>query len=208
MQRMATATDFSKPAGYEPLMALIGATDLAVERVRTALADAEKAVNGMEPRTLPAAAQGFPALAMTKAAELLGIAEAQYAEFVERGRHVVEQVRSQQTTQDLFAQGRITVSMTKAAVTTARRAAADTASAALTTVSTVRREAGTAAGDTRQSVRQVARDARSSAQRSATTARGRATATRSRAKAAGTSARKTAAAAVDAAEETAKNIGE
>jgi hypothetical protein len=205
---MAIANDIRKSMPDTPLMALIGATDLAVERVRLALAEAEKAVGGVEPRTLPATAQSFPLLAMTKAAELLGLAEAQYAELAERGRQVVEHVRSQQTTQDLLAQGRITVSMTKAAVTTARRAAAETASAARGTISTVRRDAGSAAGDTGESIRRTVRDTRTSAQKSTQTARSGAAATRSRAKAATTSARKTAAAAGDAAEDAAKTLGD
>lgn len=205
---MAIANDIRKSVPDTPLMALIGATDLAVERVRLALAEAEKAVGQVEPRTLPAAAQSFPMLAMTKAAELIGLAEAQYAELAERGRHVVEQVRSQQTTQDLLAQGRITISMTKAAVTTARRAASETASVARGTISSVRRDAGSAAGDTRETVRGAADDARTSARKSADTARKGAASTRSRVKAATTSARKTAAAAGEAAEDVAKTLGD
>ena len=59
---------------------------------------------------------------MARALELAGRAEIGYEGLAERGKVVVERVRSQKATQDLIDQGKVTISRTKAAVTTARKA--------------------------------------------------------------------------------------
>jgi hypothetical protein len=174
---MATQTDTRRPLTVNtPLLALVGATDLTMQRVRAAIADAEKAVG--DPTSLQGSAQHTMALAKVMAER----AEERYAELAAHGKEVLSRIMAQQSTQDLVAQGRVTISRTRAAVTTARKAAAGTASAARDTVSTASRAARvTGAG---------------------------AAETRTRAKAAATSARKTAGAARKAAEDAAESVGE
>jgi heparin binding hemagglutinin HbhA len=168
------------------VLAVVGATDLAVERLRAAVGNAAdvqaKLQESLEPGRLAAVAQRVPAFAVAKALEVAGKAEAGYAEVAKRGNTLVRRVSSQQATQDLLTQGGTTLSRTKAAVTTARGSADETTTAARRTVTSAR---GTA-----------------------TTARKRAAATRTGARAATTSARKTAQKAATAAKATADKVGD
>jgi hypothetical protein len=123
--------------------------------------DVEKAVTGfdakqlqakfaerLDPKALQAAAQQVPALAFARALDVAGRAEAGYESLAERGKVVVERVRSQKATQDLIKQGKVTLSRTKAAVTTARKAVDETANAALGVVKAGRNETAAAANET------------------------------------------------------------
>lgn len=188
-----------------PFQALVGVTDLAVERVRVAVADVEKMVGSFEPRDLQTAAQQLPARAVSSAtqtaAALADRAEATYAELTGRGKDLIERVRSQRATQELIEQSRGTVSLARGAVTTARKAAAETASAAIGVVTQTRAEVQSAAS-------KPAATAVDAGRKTAGTARKGATATRSRTKAASTSARKSAAAARKAAASTAAKVGD
>ena len=188
-----------------PFQALVGVTDLAVERVRVAVADVEKMVGSFEPRDLQTAAQQLPARAVSSAtqtaAALADRAEATYTELTGRGKDLIERVRSQRATQDLIEQSRGTVSLARGAVTTARKAAAETASAAIGVVTQTRTEVKSAAS-------KPAATAVDAGRKTAGTARKGAAVTRSRTKAASTSARKSAAAARKAAASTAAKVGD
>jgi heparin binding hemagglutinin HbhA len=164
---------------------------------------------------VPTAVQQAPALAVSRALEAAGQVETGYAGLAERGKHLVERVRRQKPTQDLIAQGRVTVNQAKAAVTTARKAVDDTAAAARSAVTIGRREAGETATEVEKSVAKTQKvvaqrtsGTRAATRRTATTARTRATATRDAAKATVTSARSTAAKAGEAAEAAAEKTGD
>jgi len=246
-----------------PVLAVVGATDVVVERVRAAAADAQKVQAGLEDalntyqvelrkglqaaqvelgktiqayqvgfepariqakvteavQQLPTQVQHAPALAVSRALEVAGQVESGYAGLAERGKELVERVRRQKPTQDLIAQSRITGSLAKAAVTTARKAVDDTATAARNAVVIGRREAGgtiaaveeqveSSVAKTEQVVEKRTAGTRAAGQRAATTARTRANATKTAAKATVTSARKTAAKAADATEAAAEKIGD
>jgi hypothetical protein len=107
-----------------------------------------KLVERLDPKVLQAAAQQAPALALARALEAAGRAEAGYESLAERGKVVVERVRSQKATQDLIKQGKVTLDRTKAAVTTARKAVDGTAHAALGVVKAGRNETVAAANET------------------------------------------------------------
>lgn len=143
-------------AESRPLRAAVGASDLAVERVREALGDTAAtqakvearvtrvqksigdAVTGfdrqafrakvsevLDPKSLQNAAQHLPGVAVSRAFEVAGRAEARYESFAERGKEVLDRVRAQRATQDLLAQGKDTLGRTKAAVTTVRKVVDD-----------------------------------------------------------------------------------
>lgn len=230
---MALMTDIRKNVTEStPVMAVVGATDYAVERVRAAAANAghlqdevEKTIAALEtvPATLQArvknldakSVQQVPALAVARALEAAGKVEESYEQLAARGKKLIDRVTHQKATQDLLKQGKVTVSRTKAAVTTARKAVDETTSAALGVVHLGRHEAGEAVAEVEKSVAATekvvaarTRRTRVAAQDAATTVRKRAVTTRRAVKGAATSARKTAESAVEAVEETVETIGE
>lgn len=215
-----------------PLLAVVGATDYAVERVRAAAAGAgalqeevEKTLAAIEtvPATLQArvrkldakSVQQAPSWAVSRALEVAGKVEASYEQFAARGKQLIERVGHQRATQNLIKQGKVTISRTKAAVTTARKAVDETRSAALGVVTLGRREAGEAAADIEQSVAATekvvaerTKGTRVAAKRTVTTARKHKVTTRSAVKGAATSARKTVESAVEAAVDAVEQVGE
>ena len=215
-----------------PLLAVVGATDYAVERVRAVAKDAavlqgelEKRVQGLErvPALVeervkafdPRAVRAVPALALARALETAGQMEQSYEKFAVRGREVIERVGRQSATQDLLEQGRATIGRTRAAVTTARKAVDETASAALSAVSLGRKETVAAVADvagsvaaTEKVVGERAAATRAAAGRTVTTARRGASGARTAAKGVVTSTRRTAAKSVDAVEAVAGTAGE
>ncbi len=226
-------------ADSTPVRAAVGATDLAVERVRAAIANAattraevearvakaqedlEKAVAGfdrkafqakvteaLDPKSLQAAAQQVPALAVSRALEVAGKAEARYESLAERGKVLLERMRTQKATEELIHQGKVTLSRTKAAVTTARKAVDETAAAAREAVGIARHDVAETVAETEQAVAGDVEATKAAAKRTATTARKRAAGTRAAAKGAATSARKTADAAAKAAEDAGGKIGD
>jgi heparin binding hemagglutinin HbhA len=106
-----------------PVLAVVGATDLAVERVRTLAARAEQAAASIDSKTLQSTAVQVPALAVSRALEVAGQFESRYEDLAARGKALVQRVQSQRATKDLVTQGKATLSRTKAAVTTARKTA-------------------------------------------------------------------------------------
>jgi hypothetical protein len=233
---MALITDIRKNVTESmPVLAVVGATDFAVGRVRAAAASAanlqaevEKAVSGWE--TLPAqvqaqlakidvkTVQNVPALAVSRAVEAAGRAEKEYEKLAARGKELIERVTEQPATQEFVKQGKVTISRTKAAVTVARKAVDDTTAAARSVVTVGRREAGAvvdaveaevadSVAATEKVVAQRTRVTRSAAKAAATTARKRAASTRTATKGAVTSARKAAEKGVAAAEAAAESVG-
>lgn len=183
-----------------PVYAVMGVTDIAVQTVRAARVE-------LDPKQLSARAQRVPATAVTLTLEAAGRAEEAYDDLAVRGKKLVDRIRRQRPTQDLLAQGRVTLSRGRAAVTTVRRGGTDTRTAARATVTTAKREGADVAADTRTSVRRRTTGTTSAAKRTATTATTRATRTKSAAKSATTSARKTAAAATRATGAAAAKVG-
>jgi hypothetical protein len=128
---------------------------------------------------------------------------------------LLDRVARQQATQDLIKQGKVTLSRTRAAVTTARKAVDDTVDAALSAVNISRHEAAEvidgvadSVAATEKVVEERTRTTRAAAQRAASTARKRAVGTRTVTRGAVTSARKTAEKAVDAAGAAVAEVGD
>ncbi len=159
--------DLSKSIDARPLYAAVGATDLYVEKARTAAARVEEfgvAVRAefdrlvadlqpakVETRTQAAFGQVKDAVVTApEAARAEGTATVEritktYDELAVRGEKLVKRIRNQQSTKDLLAQAEMTVAQAKGAVTTARKAASDVERSAKATVTTARKEAVKAA---------------------------------------------------------------
>lgn len=107
--------------------AVVGVTDLAVERVRNArvAARAELDVKKVSDKV-----QQAPTLAAASAREAAVKVEEAYGELSARGKELVQRLRAQRATQDLLEQGKLAVARTRAAVTTARRGGEDVAETA------------------------------------------------------------------------------
>lgn len=151
-----------------PVYAVVGVTDLAVERLRGARSRAaavrldldvtaiqDRAVKRFEKVTEQA--QQIPAQVRNQSVEVAGKARQTYAGLAVRGEKAVERIRNQKSTKDLFTQAGNTVSLGKGAVTTVRKAAHDTQRAARVTLATGRREAGSVAASVQGDVRATGR---------------------------------------------------
>ena len=231
-----------------PYYAVVGAVDLAVEKVREAGdyagkaqatltsvdADAVRADVVAQYRKVLRDAQDAPAAALSKAIEvaekLSDQAVDQYDALAVRGAELLKRLETQQATQDLVKQYDATVALSKGAVTTAKKAFADTQASAKATVTTLNRQAEKVAGvvgdvvssdvaDAKASVKESAdtvaaaattgaKATTSAAKRTSTTARKSAKATSARTKAANTSARKTATRASKATAAGAEKVGD
>jgi heparin binding hemagglutinin HbhA len=214
---MARVQDLKKTVSEAtPVLAAVGVTDLAVEKVRNAgtqVVSTGRAVSAVDARALQLEltaqveqaarqVQGAPAQLLIRSLELAGKAQEQYDAFATRGEQLVRRIREQRSTKDLLASVDQTVAVGKGAVTTARNAVASTQQSARATFVTGRQEAVKTAGTviktiekdvdtTTDQVTESAKRTRSAARKTATTARRGAAAT-SRAKATNTTARKTA----------------
>jgi heparin binding hemagglutinin HbhA len=200
-----------------PVLAAVGVTDLAIEKVRHARTQAgatRRAVSAVDTRALRVEltaqaekaaeqVQGAPAHLLGRGLQIAGQAQQQYDALAARGEELVRRIREQRSTQDLLAQVDQTVAVGKGAVTTARHAVAATQQSALATFATGRQEvaktADTLVGTIQEDVdtttaqgKESVRRTRSAARKSATTARQGAAASTSRARATSTTARKTA----------------
>lgn len=188
--------------------AVVGATDIAVERVRRASARAAEVRAELEVKKVQDRVQHAPTAAVTKGLEAAGRVEETYADLSARGKKLVERIRNQRATHDLVSQSKVAVSRTKGAVTTVRRGASDTESAAKATVTTARREGAEVGSDVRTTARKGTSGTRASAKRTTTTAKRRTANARSATKAATTSTSKAADAAVKATEAAAQKVGD
>ena len=171
-----------------PVYAALGVTDLAVERLRDARTRAAAVRHDLDITVIQdRAAKRFETVTeqvRSQRAEAAGKARETYTELAVRGEKLVKRVRNQKSTKDLFAQAGSTVSLGKGAVTTVRKAAHDTQRAAIVTLATGRREAGSVASSVQHDVRATGRAATKAPASTPTVVEGT-----------GTAAKKTAAAA-------------
>jgi hypothetical protein len=228
---MALAKDIRKTAtDPTPVYAAVGVTDLAIERVRKASARAAAVrvdldVSALQDKAVKRAekvaeqAQQIPALAVSQTAEIAGKARETYTGLAVRGEKLVKRLRNQKATKDLVAQAGSTISLSKGAVTTVRKAATDTQQAAKATLSTALHEAefvvGAVTGSVRddanataRTVRKSAPAVRLSAKRTATTAKKSADSVTRATKSTATSASSTATKATKAAKTATPKIGD
>jgi len=226
---MSVMEDIRKTVDSTPFFAAVGATDLAVEKVRHARVRADQARAELSADLAPANVQAratkvadqvkeIPAIVINETMVVGGKVVEGYDELALRGKTLVTRLRNQQATKDLVAQADATVAHAKGAVTSARKAAADIERSAKATITTGRREAvkaatvvrGTVAEDAKVAQAEVAgsvKKTRTAAKRTTTTTKKATKRTTTSAKAATTSARKTAAAAEKAVETGAEKIG-
>jgi len=228
---MALVADIRKTVtDTTPVLAAVGLTDLAVEKVRDARTKAVTRRADFDGAALQAKAQkrvtevveqgkDLPALALNRGLELAGKAQEQYETAAARGDRLVKRVRNQKSTKDLLAQAEATFSLGKGAVTTVRKSATDIQRSAKATLTTGRKEAAVAAdtvtgsvvaeaAEAGTAVKQSAARTRTAAKRTATTTKKSAGASRTAAKRTATSARKTAAAAEKATAAGAQKVGD
>ena len=180
-----------------PVFVAVGVTDLAVERLRDARARGAAVRHDLTPSAL----------------------QETYADLAVRGHKLVTRLRNQKSTQDLLAQAGSTVSLGKGAVTTVRRAAAETERSAKATLTTGRHQAEAVrdavvssvkdeADTTAEVAKKSAAATRTSARRTATTAKKSTAAAKRVTKSTATSATRTAAAAAKAAKVATPKIGD
>ena len=227
---MSVMEDIRKTVDSTPFFAAVGATDLAVEKVRHARVRADQARAELSADLAPANVQAratkvadqvkeIPAIVINETMVVGGKVVEGYDELALRGKTLVTRLRNQQATKDLVAQADATVAQAKGAVTSARKAAADIERSAKATITTGRREAvkaatvvrGTVAEDAKVAQAEVAgsvKKTRTAAKRTTTTTKKATKRTTTSAKAATTSARKTAVAAEKAVETGAEKIGD
>ena len=227
---MSVMEDIRKTVDSTPFFAAVGATDLAVEKVRHARVRADQARAELSADLAPANVQAratkvadqvkeIPAIVINETMVVGGKVAEGYDELALRGKTLVTRLRNQQATKDLVAQADATVAQAKGAVTSARKAAADIERSAKATITTGRREAvkaatvvrGTVAEDAKVAQAEVAgsvKKTRTAAKRTTTTTKKATKRTTTSAKAATTSARKTAIAAEKAVEKGAEKIGD
>ena len=208
-----------------PVYAAVGATDLAVERLRAARDRAntraaavrseldiatiqDRAVKRIE--KVSEQAQQIPAQLRGQRVEAAGKARDTYSGLAARGEKLVKRIRNQKSTKDLFAQAGSTVALGRGAVTTVRKAAHDTQQAAIVTLNTGRREAGTVAATIQDTVTKAPTKVATVIEGTGTTAAAKkSVASAERAtKSAATSARKTAAAAAAATKTATTKVGD
>jgi len=210
-----------------PVYAYIGATDLAIEKVREAgmkagesaktrpdvtalLADVQEAA-----AKFVAQAQEAVTEAPTRARELAESLQESYEDLATRGEKLVDRIRNQKATKDLVDQAKSTVAMTEGVVTTAKKAVADVEASAKATLTTGRKEAVKLAEsmtadavETAAEAKEAAKRTRTAAKRATTTTKNRAATTKSATESASTSARKTATATRKAAAAAAEKVGD
>jgi hypothetical protein len=227
---MALVADIRKTViDTTPVFAVVGLTDLAVEKVRDARVKATAVRVDLAPASLQSKAQArvteaaeqaqeLPALALNRGLEIAGKAQETYETVAARGEKLVKRVRTQKSTKDLLAQAEATLSLGKGAVTTVRRSAAEIQRSAKGTLTTGRKQAVVAAdviadsvveeaAEASTAVKQSATRTRTAAKRTATTTKKSAAATKSATKGATTSAKKTATATRKASTAAAKKVG-
>lgn len=150
-----------------PVYAAVGATELALERVREAREQAIKtreqfvkqATQAREDYafdTLSTKAQArvnalvdevveevhaYPSVARERGRSVAARAQKSYEDLATRGADLVKRIREQQSTQDFLSQAESTIALGKGAVTSVRHAAADIERSAKATLTVGRREA-------------------------------------------------------------------
>jgi hypothetical protein len=209
-----------------PLFAVVGATDLAVERAREARLRADKVRSELAPAAVQTRAQvaldeakALPSKALNSGVATVDQVAKGYEDLADRGEKLVTRIKNQKATKDLVAQAETTLALGKGAVTTARKAVLDIRTSALATLTTGRHEAAhvaeividTVAEDAEVAatdIKAAAKRTRTAAKRTNTTATKAAKRTTSSAKATTTSARKTAATTTKATAKAAEKVGD
>jgi heparin binding hemagglutinin HbhA len=209
-----------------PVYAAVGVTDLAVEMLRDARNKAagvrlDREVSALQDNLVKRfekvaeQAQQIPAQVRNQTVEVAGKARDTYSSLAVRGEALVKRIRNQKSTKDLFAQANTTVAFGKGAVTTVRKAAAETQRAALDTLANGRREVGSIASSVQDDVRATGRkvskaasSTRSSAEGTATTVKEGAKSAKGASKGVATSAKKTAASGTAATKNATTKIGD
>ncbi len=222
---MATRTS-TKTTTSSPLLAVVGVTDLAVERAREARLRADRVRSELAPAAVQTRAQvvigeawALPTKALNQGVATVDQVAKGYEDLADRGEKLVTRIRNQKATKDLVAQAETTLALGKGAVTTARKAALDIRTSALATITTGRHEAAhvaeivvdTVAEDAEVAatdIKAAAKRTRTAAKRTNTTATKAAKRTTSSAKATTTSARKTAATTTKATTKAAEKVGD
>lgn len=182
------------------LQAVVGAGDLAVEKLRALQEEFATRLDTFDPkefreragedvRNTPDRFVEMSAKGQAALADALSNAFGTYGNLATRGREVVERIRTQQATEDLRRQAGSTASQAKATSTTARKAAGSTARSA------------------RSSAAKTGSTARSATGSTASTARSSASRTKTSAKATTTSAKRTASTAKKATTAAAGKVG-
>ena len=214
-RHMSVIEDLKKTVDTTPFFAAVGATDLAVEKVREARVRADKARADLAVRAektrvelstdlAPAAVQAratkavddakeIPALAINQTMVFGGKLAEAYDELAARGHKLVKRIQNQKATKDLVAQADVTVAQVKGAVTSARKATADIERSAKATVTTARKEAAKVAtivgGSVVEETKVVEAEVTKSAKRTRTAAKRTSTTTKNATKKATTSAK-------------------
>jgi heparin binding hemagglutinin HbhA len=208
-----------------PVYAAVGITDLAVEKVRNVSTRAVSVrlddVSALQDKALvrfekvAEQVQQIPAQVRIQSVDVAGKAREAYTDLAVRGEKLVDRLRNQKATQNLFAQAGNTVSLGKGAVTTVRKAAHDTQHAAMVTLATGRREAGSVAASVTDDVKATGRTVTaaadktfSSAKNTVTAAKKATAATETATKGVVTNARKTAASATTATKTATPKVGD
>lgn len=195
-----TTTKTSKNHPASPLFAVVGATDLAVERARDARLRADKAAADARVRADKVRAElsttavqkradvvqkragvviedvkALPTKALDQGVATLDQVAKGYEDLATRGEKLVNRIKNQKATKDLVEQAEVTLSLGKGAVTTARKAVLDVRSSALATITTGRHEAAHVAEIVVDTVREdaevAATDIKASAKRTRTAAK-------------------------------------
>lgn len=227
---MSVIQDLKKTVDTTPFFAAVGVTDLAVEKVRDARVRATtfgtELSADLEPTAIQARAtkvadqvKEIPAVAVNQSMVFGGKVAEGYGDLANRGKSLVNRIRTQKSTQDLVAQANTTVAQAKGAVTATRNAAAQVERSAKATITTGRKEAAKVADVVTDSiaeetkvaqteVKKSAKRTRTAAKRTSTTTKNATKKATSAAKGANTSARKTAAAAPKAVEKAAEKVGD
>jgi hypothetical protein len=190
-----------------PLYAVVGVTDLAVEKIRVARAELSSRASRLDLKSVrdqaqvavahrvaavqsdvasaPEHAKALPVKAQVALGEVMGTALTAYGDLAGRGKNLVTRVRRQQSTTDLTDQAKSTAARAKSTATTVKKQAATTKRSASAATTTATRSAAETGGTAKKSA-------------------GRA---KSSAKATTTSAKKTATAAKKATSVTASKVG-
>lgn len=226
---MSVLEDLKKTVDTTPFYAAVGATDLAVEKVREARLRADKARTELSADLAPASVQAratkavdqvkeIPALAINQTMVVGGKFAEGYDELAARGHELVKRIQNQKATKDLVAQADTAAAQVKGAVTSARKASADIERSAKATITTARKEAakvatvvsGSVAEEAQVAQAEVTKSAkrtRTAAKRTSTTTKNATKKATTSAKGARTSVRKTAVAAEKATEQAADKVG-
>ena len=125
-QGKVTITESTKP-----LYALVGANDLAVEKLRDGLTVLQERGTKLQERakSLPQEYKTFPTQVKTYASDVTGKAGAVIDDLSTRGHKVVDQIRRRPATKRAVAQTKTAKSSAKATKTSATKAAQSTAEA-------------------------------------------------------------------------------